>query len=254
MLMEDKKQSRMPLIGISATLMVIESGSFIGHKRAAVGDHYIQAINLAGGVPLILPIVGDQNLVRQQMGVVDGLLLSGGYDVSPLQYGEEPRVGLEAICPVRDAYEIELIRLARLSGKPILGICRGMQLLNVAFGGTLHQDIHSSLPNVLQHNSKADPDEATHSVAIFPGTLLQKIMNETTLLTNSFHHQAIKDLAPNFIVNARTQDGVVEGIESTQDSFILGTQWHPEMMIAKHPKMLELFRSFVKATKEGMGG
>lgn len=242
-------QAKLPLIGISATLLTIETGSFMGRDRSAVGHDYVEAVQKAGGVPFILPIVKEQRLIEQQIENIDGLLLSGGYDVSPLRYGEEPKQGLESICPERDAYEIELVKIAYRLRKPIFGICRGLQLLNVAFGGTLYQDIHSSFSQAFQHNSKVKPDEATHSVSIFSGSQLQGIMEVKTLLTNSFHHQAIKDVAPSLIVNAQAQDGIIEGIEGGKDTFILGVQWHPEMMLSKHPHMLKLFHSFVEASR-----
>lgn len=249
--MQSKNQVKAPLIGISATLLMIESGCFMGRERAAVGHDYIRAVQQAGGVPIILPVINHSSLIHQQVEMIDGLLLSGGYDVNPLQYGEEPKKGLEAICPERDAYEMELVQLASHLKKPILGICRGLQLLNVALGGTLYQDIAMSLPNTLQHQSRVKPDEATHSVSIMPGTLLQQIMNETTLLTNSFHHQAIKDLAPYLIVNAQAKDGIIEGIEyAKEEHFILGVQWHPELMFEKYPIMLKLFQALVEAAKE----
>ena len=251
--MKDKNQIKSPLIGISASLLPIESGCWMGLERAAVSHDYVKAVQQAGGVPLVMPIVTGHHLIEQQMESIDGLLISGGYDVSPLHYGEEPQQGLEAICPARDNYEIEIVRSAHRLRKPIFGICRGLQLLNVAFGGTLYQDIHLSIPTALQHLSKAKPDEATHTVAIVPNTDLHQIMNETSLLTNSFHHQAIKNIAPNLIVNARTKDGVIEGIEGPKVHFILGVQWHPEVMIEKHPHMLKLFLAFVEAARKRRG-
>jgi putative glutamine amidotransferase len=247
--MKHKNQVKFPIIGISATLLMIESGSFMGRERSAVGHDYIRAIELAGGVPVVLPIVKEQHLIQQQIEMIDGLLLSGGYDVCPQKYGEEPKPGLEAICPERDAYELELVQIAHRLKKPILGICRGLQLLNVAFGGTLYQDIGLSFPTALQHHSQAKPGEGTHTVTILPGTALQQILQESTLLTNSFHHQAVKNVASSLIVNAHSTDGVIEGIESAEDLFILGVQWHPELMLEKRSQMLKLFHAFLEASR-----
>jgi putative glutamine amidotransferase len=246
----NKNQMKSPVIGISANLLTIESGSFMGLERSAVGHDYVKAVQQAGGLPLLLPIVQDHHLIEQQIEIVDGLLLSGGYDVCPLHYGEEPQRGLEAICPIRDAYEIELVRITHHLKKPIFGICRGLQLLNVAFGGTLYQDIGLSLSTALQHHSIAKPEEATHSVSILPNTMLHQMMQETSLLTNSFHHQAIKSVAPNFIVNAQAKDGIIEGFEDVNGQFILGVQWHPELMLESHPIMLRLFHAFVAAARK----
>lgn len=248
--MTSKKHVKAPLIGISATLLMVESGSFIGRERTAVVHDYIQAVQQAGGVPLVLPIIEGKELVHQQMECVDGLLLSGGYDVCPLLYGEEPMYGLETVCLERDAYELELVKEALRLKKPIFGICRGLQLLNVAFGGTLYQDIRFALPSALQHNQKAKPEDVTHSVTILPETHLHQIMQESSLLTNSFHHQTIKNLAPGLTVNAQTIDGVIEGIEGQEDLFVLGVQWHPELMIGKHPEMLKLFQAFIDASSQ----
>lgn len=252
--MIQENQHLLPVIGISASLFSVESGCFMGRERMAVLQDYSEAIRLTGGIPIILPIVEGENLITQQMSLVDGLLLSGGYDVSPLFYGEEPQRGLEAVRPERDRYELQLIDSARKSLKPIFGICRGLQILNVAFGGTLYQDIPSSIPTALQHQQLAQVDEATHHVQIVSHTKLHHIFEEGIILTNSFHHQAIKDLAPGFIVSAKSSDGMIEGIEGKEDAFVLGVQWHPELMIGKHPKMFKLFRAFVEAAKQAKNG
>lgn len=249
----NKKIFKSPLIGISSTLLTVESGCFIGYERSVVLHNYVGAIERVGGVPVILPIVKDRSLIERQMEGVDGLLLSGGYDISPLHYQEEPQQGLEALCDERDVYEIELAQHAYRSKKPIFGVCRGLQLLNVAFGGTLYQDIHLAFPRAIQHASKARPHEATHTVSVVSNSLLQRIVGKKTLLTNSFHHQAIKQLAPLFLVNAETKDGMIEGIEGREDSFILGVQWHPEMMIESDPEMLKLFQAFVEAARHWKG-
>lgn len=248
--MKQTKQMRSPIIGISATVLKIESGSFMGLERFAVVSDYIEAIRVAGGIPVILPMIEEKEVIQQQMELVDALLLSGGYDVSPLFYGEEPKRDLEVIRPDRDLYEIQLLQTARDLQKPILGICRGLQILNVAFGGTLYQDISTALPLSLQHTQKAKPEEATHSISLLPDTRLQKIMEEEILLTNSFHHQAIQNLAPGLIANAYAKDGIVEGVEAEDGRFILGVQWHPELMFVKYPKMLKLFYAFIEAAKQ----
>jgi len=239
-----------PFIGISATLLTIESGCLMGSERTAVGHGYIEAIQLAGGIPFVLPIVDDEEVIQQQMEPVDALLLSGGDDVSPLLYQEEPEQGLGAILPERDAYEMRLLHMAIENKKPVLAICRGLQLLNVALGGTLYQDISIALPLALQHNQKAQVHEATHTVAVVPASRLRQIMEEETFLTNSFHHQAIKELAPGLRANAQTKDGIIEGVEGVDDLFLLGVQWHPELMFDKHPKMLKLFRAFLEAARD----
>jgi len=235
------------MIGISANLLLIETGSYIGRQRVSIGHDYIEAIRLSGGLPIVLPIVEGEELARQQMTCVDGLLLSGGNDLSPIFYHEEPMKGLGVVRTDRDRHEFHLLQTAKELKKPILGICRGLQLINVAFGGTLYQDIDSALPSAIQHYQMAKPDEPHHTVALKPNTKLLKILGDRTILTNSFHHQAIKDLAPGFIASAHTSDGIIEGIEGKSDQLILAVQWHPELMFERYPKMLKLFEALVHA-------
>jgi putative glutamine amidotransferase len=247
--MKLKKKRELPIIGISASLLTIESGCFMGRERTFVGHDYIQAIAQAGGVPLVLPIIEDKKRLLCQVEIIDGLLLSGGYDVNPLQYGQEPEGHLEQVNQERDSYEMDLLRASYQLHKPILGICRGQQLLNVAFGGTLYQDIPSAFPSAVQHRQKSKPDAATHTIDLVEGTLLQQLMGSKSVATNSHHHQAVKNVAPGFVVNALAKDGIIEGIEKKDSLFVLGVQWHPEFMTIKDPKMLRLFQAFVEAAR-----
>jgi len=231
----------MPLIGIPASRDV-------GNERLFVNGDYTAAIVDAGGVPVILPPVVDARSVELQVRMVQGLLLIGGYDVDPALYGQEPLPQLGPVFPERDAYEIAAISAAADQGKPILAICRGIQVVNVAFGGTLYQDL-SQLPGpILQHNQKSDRAVPGHSVEIQMETMLSRIFGTVKIRTNSFHHQAIMDVAPGFIISGQTSDGIIEGIEN-KDATILGVQWHPEMMYEKHPIMRRLFSWFIDAAK-----
>ncbi|MBA2369404.1 MAG: gamma-glutamyl-gamma-aminobutyrate hydrolase family protein [Candidatus Protochlamydia sp.] len=236
-----------PIIGISASILMIEEGSFKGRERSFVGQDYVKAISQAGGIPVILPITEDEAITASQMDVIDGLLLTGGYDIHPFFYQEEPRPLLQTIRPERDSFEILLARLAHAQKKPILGICRGLQILNVAFGGTLYQDIQSLSKESLQHYQQAAGSVSTHTVGIVEGTLLKEIFGLTALLTNSFHHQAVKELAPTFKVCGRANDGIIEAIEKTDSPYVIGVQWHPELMFEKRDDIFTLFQSFVRA-------
>jgi len=236
-----------PFIGISSSLLTINQGSFIGRERTFVGYDYVQSVVSTGGVPFVLPVVTEEELIYDQIKMMDGLLLSGGYDVNPQFYGEEPAQGLETVNQERDLHEMQLARLAYQAGKPIFGICRGLQLLNVVFGGSLYQDIYSAIPHALQHDQKMKPQMGTHQVNVVENTLLHQIVDQKQLLTNSYHHQAIKTLAPTFIVNARSKDGLIEGIEKKDHPFILAVQWHPELMFNHSLPMLKLFEAFVQA-------
>ncbi|WP_068470940.1 gamma-glutamyl-gamma-aminobutyrate hydrolase family protein [Candidatus Protochlamydia phocaeensis] len=241
-----------PVIGISASLLTIETGCFRGRERAYVGQDYIKAIHQAGAIPMILPIISGNEAIWQQLTLIDGLLLSGGYDVHPHFYGEEPDRLLQDIYPARDEYEIKLVHYADQMGKPILGICRGLQLLNVAFGGSLYQDVSYYTSSVLKHSQQAGVEVSSHSVEILEGTKLKTILEKPAILTNSFHHQAIKQLAPGWQMNARTKDGLIEGAEKMGDSFVLGVQWHPELMIEKRSDIFRLFLYFVARAAERM--
>lgn len=238
-----------PVIGISASLLMIETGCFKGRERVFVGQDYIQAIVQAGGIPVVLPILSEEASIEKQMGLIDGLMLSGGYDVHPLLYGEEPDTLLQDLYPERDLYEIQLIQRAQQRRMPILGICRGLQLMNVAFGGTLYQDVSRHSPTILQHLQHAQVHVGAHTVELVEGTVLRELMQVDSLLTNSFHHQSVKKVAPGFKVNALAKDGIVEGIESVDHPFIIGVQWHPELMIEKQVEANKLFKSFVEASK-----
>jgi putative glutamine amidotransferase len=250
--MKQKISIAKPIIGISSSLLTIDSGSFLGYERLFVGYDYIEGIVQAGGIPLVLPVIEEESVIVEQMKSVQGLLLSGGYDVSPHFYGEEPTPGLEAVNQKRDIHEMQLIRHAHQAGKPIFGICRGMQLLNVAFGGTLYQDIQSSIPHPLQHLQKTYPHVATHQVEVVKDSLLHQLLNQEVVSVNSYHHQTIKTVAPSFLINARSKDGIIEGIENRNGSFICGVQWHPEMMFKKSALMFKLFEGFVQAVKNSL--
>ena len=229
-----------PIIGISSNRRKIDE-----KERFVLNQSYVNAVRLAGGIPFILPFLNEEADIEEQVKHIDGLLLSGGQDVWPHHYGEEPEKGLGIVHIERDAYEMKLIKKAYQHNKPILGVCRGMQLLNVVFGGTLHQDVLQIPEYRMQHNQQTSDYEAFHTVQIEPNTKLYAILDKESLLTNTFHHQAVKDIAPTFIANAFSKDGLIEGVEKVDHPFILGVQWHPETMVEKHPAMQKLFKAFV---------
>lgn len=242
---------RKPIIGITANSLFSEGGTFPGMERVYVNQTYIHSVLLAGGVPILLPSVNTDQAVLEQLDRVDAIILSGGSDINPLLFGEEPDAKLDFVLPDRDTYEIRLTCLTHQSGKPLLGICRGIQVINVAFGGTLYQDICSQAPNcTLKHSQSSRRDFAGHTVDIVPGSMLQQIFDEFSLSVNSYHHQAVKDAAPGFIINAMSRDGIIEGIEKPGEPYLLGVQWHPEMLVESYPVMLELFKRLVKEAKK----
>jgi putative glutamine amidotransferase len=236
-----------PCIGITANILMVESGVLAGTERIYVNRDYVTSILRAQGIPLMLPLVADIEALYRQIDSVDALLLSGGQDVNPHYYNEDPSFFLETVSLERDIYEMEAVRYAYKQKKPIFGICRGLQLLNVAFGGTLYQDISKHYPTAFsQHSQKARKDEPSHLVQLEEGSWFKKVLKKEQLFTNSFHHQAIKDLSPQFKMAACANDGVIEAIESKDDSFVIGVQWHPEMMTEKKSEMQQLFDAFVQ--------
>jgi len=213
-----------PRIGITGITRQVS-----GADRAGVNAAYVRAVVRAGGLPLILSPLMGTGLNAELLDVLDGLLLTGGEDVDPVHYGQEPHPGLGAVDPVRDAFELTLFRDARARGLPVLAICRGIQLVNVALGGTLWQDIPTERPGALPHSQPTARDERTHAVALVPGSRLAQALGATRCQVNSFHHQSIRELAPGLLVTARAPDGEIEGVETAgTEPWLLAVQWHPE--------------------------
>lgn len=238
----DVRAKYSPLIGLSSS---------ISDGASRVSANYIQSIVKAGGTPVIIPAVTDGKVLRNIVSNLDGLVIIGGADVNPLWYDEEPHNNLGGVDPVRDLYEFKLVKLASDQNVPMLGVCRGLQLLNVAFGGTLYQDIPSQRSdNHIKHNQTLPSSYGSHRIAIDPKSSLSSILGRDTVSVNSFHHQAIKDLAPIFKVSATAPDGVIEAIEAYPNRHIMGVQFHPEALTyAGDTVMLKIFRHLVgKAT------
>ncbi|OLN32983.1 gamma-glutamyl-gamma-aminobutyrate hydrolase family protein [Desulfosporosinus metallidurans] len=239
-----------PLIGILGSLFIMEGGMFPGLERAYVNNDYVEAVEKAGGVPTIIPVVFDENVIENQIKNVDGIVLSGGYDINPQCYGEEPHQKLEFIFPQIDEHHLKVIELCKKFNKPLLGICRGMQIINVAYGGTLYQDLSYVDGCYIKHMQSSKRNVSGHNVEIMKDSYLYNILG-SKIITNSFHHQCIKKIAPNFNVTAIAKDGIIEAIESKEDNFILGIQWHPEMMVPNSEEMLNIFKLLTNvASKE----
>jgi putative glutamine amidotransferase len=209
---------------------------------------YAAAVAGGGGRPILLPHLEVLNShAKDPLESIDGLLLSGGTDLDPAAFGEEPRYPLKTIDPTRDAFELALCRAALEAGVPIFGICRGIQVLNLAAGGTVYQDLAGQVDGALRHEQDAPRWHPTHAVSIEEGTRLHAILQETACRVNSFHHQAVRDVARGFAVSARATDGVIEAIESVHAPFALGVQWHPENTHRTLDTSKRLFAAFVAA-------
>ncbi len=215
-----------PAVAVSAT-----SDDALGAHRVRLNSAYVKALEIAGVVPVIVPPLASEDSVRVILSRVDGVVLTGGEDVDPSLYGQPRIEQCGPSNPARDATEIALVQAAREMNKPLLAICRGPQLLNVALGGTLFQDIPSQVENALDHNEKDERSSRVHPVEIEAGSKLADALQATRLSVNSLHHQSVRDVAPGLRVTATAPDGVVEGLESPDDDWwVLAVQWHPEEM------------------------
>ncbi len=213
-------------------------------------------VEAAGGLPVLIPYFDRSETIESFLDFIGGLILAGGRDVDPNYYHEPPHPKLREVEPLRDSIELQTIEKALKRDMPILGICRGIQTINVAAGGTLFQDISSFVSTDIEHSNPweiaLDPRnaQAHHSIEIHPSSRLFKIVGEKSVIVNSYHHQSVKDVAPGFKVVARAPDGIVEGIESLHHSFVLGIQCHIEFLWDKDPRWLRLYQAFVKASEE----
>ena len=229
-----------PIIGITSRYV-------IDKKHYGLPDAYAKAVQRNGGTPVILPPLFDIDQ-DQFLDLVDGIIFSGGPDVDPILYGEQPRPQQGGIDPLRDEVEISLGKKALTGDKPVLGICRGLQVLNVAGGGTLIQDIPSQVKDAQKHNQAAQTYYGTHHVTLEKGSKAHEIFGMERILPNSFHHQACKVPAPGFKVTGKADDGVIEVLEIDSPVWKMCVQWHPEHM--DDPVMNKLFKSFIDACKK----
>lgn len=218
-----------PIIGISGSVIIDDGGIFPGYRRSYVNEDYVDSVVQNGGVPYIIPFTEDDEVIRQQLNHVQGLILSGGHDVDPRFYDEEPMQKIGATWPERDHFDMRLLKLAEENGIPVLGICRGAQIINVAHGGTLYQDLSYRDGLTLKHMQGHTPSLPTHGMEVDPDSKLAEILGETEFRVNSFHHQLIKDVAPDLFASATAPDGVVEGLENKKGN-VIAVQWHPEML------------------------
>lgn len=230
-----------PVIGITSSY-----DSNMG--KATLSRYYIEAVEAAGGIPLVIPCIMSEAAVEPLLDSIDGLLLSGGVDVDPQLFGEEPQPALGEICPERDSFELALTRRALQQDMAILAICRGIQVLNIAAGGTVLQDIGTAIKNPLKHDQLAPRWYGTHAINVLSSSQLASIWGER-ITVNSMHHQAVGRVAEGFIATAWSSDGVVEAIESSKHRFTIGVQCHPECMWKEQKRVLHLFTKFVEASK-----
>jgi len=236
-----------PVIGLTTFHTAPPQGHY---TYISLTEAYVQAVLTAGGVPLLIPIGLAREDLAQLRPLLSGVLLTGGGDIDPQRYNGALDATVKDIDPARDQIEIDLTLQAIETGLPFLGICRGLQLVNIALGGTLYTDIATQHPGRTRHNFIPDypRDMIAHSVAITPGSRLRAILADDTVQVNSLHHQAVRDLAPGLVASSFSPDGVLESFELPGHPFGLAVQWHPEWLQAQAP-MRALFRSFILAAQ-----
>ena len=232
-----------PLIGIT---------SHNERTFTATNLKFVTAVQESGGIPVCLPLMANNDTVAAYAELCDGFLFTGGVDINPALYGEDPHYALEPTSPMRDVTDSKYFDAAYNSGKPILGVCRGIQQINVSLGGTLYQDLGIQYPrpegvNLLEHSQKTPGYDPVHEVIAEEDSFIAEIYGGTRFAVNSFHHQAVKDVAPGCKVIARAVDGVIEAITKPGYGFLYGLQWHPEMMCTQHEEARRLFDAFVEA-------
>lgn len=241
-----------PIIGISASILEIDNGPFTGSRRSYVNEAYVKAVAKSNGVPVIIPMTSSKEIIDLQLDGIDALLLSGGHDVDPSEYGELPEPKLNSTLPERDLFDKLLIEGAVKRGIPVLGICRGHQILNVTFGGSLYQDLDYIENCTKDHDQFCSSEPEHHKVFLSKKSILHDVLGDE-IEVNSFHHLAVKDLAPGFIPTAISEDGVIEGIEHVDYPFVVGVQWHPEVLASSGEKRMEkLFCEFVSSARKNL--
>ena len=241
-----------PLIGVTTQTLQAIDGIPDGLPQSVVmNQRYYHAVASAGGAPVLIPLMDDVDALRAIYDRVDGVLIPGGVDVDPAMFGETPHQRLGRIDPARDRVEIQLAAWAMNEGKPILGLCRGLQVINVALGGTLYQDLEAEYPKAIKHDYFPTygfaRDHLAHEVVVKAGSRLRHAVASASIPVNSMHHQGIKTLAPALIASATAPDGLIEAVESPNDQFVVGVQWHPEVFELSEPSTGQLFTDFVAA-------
>ncbi|HLR64805.1 MAG TPA: gamma-glutamyl-gamma-aminobutyrate hydrolase family protein [Pseudogracilibacillus sp.] len=234
-----------PIIGVTPSIQSDEKNYFINRDNAKV-------IEEMGGIPYILPHSQCEDNILQIAEMIDGLYLTGGNDIDPTFFGEEPHPKLGTINPTRDFFEDELIQQILQLNKPLLGVCRGAQILNISLGGTMYQDIYAQMNrDLIQHSQNAPVAHGSHFVKVTPDSLLHRIVETDSLRVNSRHHQANKTAGKGLIFSGMANDGVIEAVESTEHHFVLGLQWHPEnLAMAGCEQSKKIFTAFIEACKK----
>ncbi len=244
---------RRPVIGIATQTLP----GVPGERQPCwlMGRSYIEELRKVGAVPWLIPLIPhDSETLQEIFARLDGVFITGGVDVDPRSYGEEKLPLCGATDPDRDVVEIALLQHALNRRLPVFAVCRGIQILNVACGGTLYQDVTAQVPAALKHDFFPTPQQPSrkflaHDVAVKPGSRLSHILGDAVVPVNSMHHQAIKELAPNLAPTAHAPDGIIEGVEGTAEQYLVAVQWHPEELTETQPGQARLFSTFADAAR-----
>lgn len=243
--------SRPPLIGVST--MDDHDAAGVHAPRFSINQSYCKAVQAAGGVPILIPHQDEPEALRRIYETLDGMLLPGGLDIHPKYYGQDPHPALDPVDVGLDVAETTMLPWALEDDLPVLGICRGEQVLNVVMGGTLIQDIYSEYPTTIDHREsykRKIRDFLAHDIAIDPNTRLRKLVGADRVWVNTSHHQSVDKVAPGLVATAWSPDGIVEGVESPDHFYVMAVQCHPEELWRKHAWARNLFSSFVQAASE----
>src|SRR5690349_3959360 len=243
-----------PLVGVTTQSLQAIDGIPEGLPTSVVmNQRYYHAAAAAGAAPVLIPLLDDLETLRAIYDAMDGILIPGGVDMDPATFGEPAHAELGRIDPARDRVEIQLVKWAVEDHKPVLGLCRGLQVINVALGGTLYQDLEAEYPTAIKHdyfpNFGFSRDHLAHDVAVAAGSRLRHALAGASVPVNSMHHQGIKSLARPLVASAVAPDGLIEAAELPNDSYVVGVQWHPEVFELSEPSSGELFRDFVAASR-----
>lgn len=243
---------RRPIVGVpTQTLQSLGGVSANIPASWVMSQRYVLTLTNAGAIPWLIPLVDDDTL-RGVYDALDAVFLPGGADVDPVSYGQHPHPLCDKTDRERDRVELALARWAMDEGKPLLGVCRGMQIINLAAGGTLYQDIAEQMPCAIKHDyfpyggQSYARDFLSHEVDVSPGSRLSGVFGAGALRVNSMHHQGVRDLGSGLVVTATAPDGLVEGLESGNGKYVVGVQWHPEALTDSQERARELFAEFVE--------
>ena len=230
-----------PIIGILAEID--------DEKTVKIQDTYVKTVERLGGIPIVIPYADNESTLTEFSDICDGFIFTGGADIDPKHYGEDKKATCGGIQQYRDDLELRLFNVIIKTKKPIIAICRGIQLVNVALGGTLYQDIPSEKPSEIFHQQKEPKFAMSHGVKILKGTPLYSLIGSERMKANSFHHQAIKDLGKDLEIMATADDGIIEAVYLKSDRYLRAYQWHPERIWAEDELNRRIFEDFINACK-----